>query len=294
LDRTKILAGLTALVAVLIVGCGGARPLVVGSKNFTEQLILGEIAAQHLERRLHLNVQRRLDLGGTLLAHEALVAGHIDVYPEYSGTALTNVLKLAATADAARALATVRGEYARRFGLRWLDPLGFNDSFAMVVRGSDARSRQLKSLSDAARCCPWRLGVGYEFLTRPDGLASLTSAYPGLRIGGSPQSMDLGLLYRALEQKQVDIVAANSTDGLLSVLDLIVLADDAAAFPPYQASLVARQAALRDHPGMEAALQELSGRITDATMRKLNYEVDGKHRSAGEVAAEFLSAAGLQ
>ncbi|HEV2201084.1 MAG TPA: glycine betaine ABC transporter substrate-binding protein [Bryobacteraceae bacterium] len=280
-------------MAVLMASCGGPRPLVVGSKNFTEQLILGEIAAQHLERRLHLNVQRRLDLGGTLLAHEALVAGHIDVYPEYTGTALTTVLKLAAAADAAGVLETVRSEYARRFGLRWLDPLGFNDSFAMVVRGPDARAHQLKSLTDAARCCPWRLGVGYEFLTRPDGLARLTSAYPGLRIGASPQTMDLGLLYRALEQKQVDLVAANTTDGLLAVQDLTVLDDDAAAFPPYQGSLVAREAALRDHVGMEAALQELSGRISDATMRKLNYEVDGKHRSAREVAAEFLATAGL-
>ena len=301
MDRTKILAGLTALVAVvaavpaavLMTSCGGARPLVVGSKNFTEQLILGEIAAQHLERRLHINVQRRLDLGGTLLAHEALIAGQIDVYPEYTGTALTNVLKQPATADAGRVLETVRGEYARRFKLRWLDPLGFNDSFAMVVRGADARSRRLKALTDAARCCPWRLGVGYEFLTRPDGLASLTSAYKGLRIAGSPRSMDLGLLYRALEQNQVDMVAANSTDGLLAVGDLAVLDDDAGAFPPYQASLVAREAAFRDHPGMEAALVELSGRISDAAMRKLNYEVDGKHRSTREVAAEFLTAAGL-
>ena len=267
--------------------------MVIGSKNFTEQLILGEIAAQHLERRLHAKVQRRLDLGGTLLAQEALAAGQIDAYPEYTGTALTNVLKLPPAADAARTLATVRSEYARRFKLRWLDPLGFNDSFAMVVRGADARSRNLKSLSDAARCCAWKLGVGYEFLTRPDGLAGLTARYPNLRIDGMPRSMDLGLLYRALEQKQVDMVAANSTDGMLAVLDAVVLADDARAFPPYEASLVVREAALRDHPGMEAALGELSGRVSEATMRKLNYEVDGKHRPAGEVAAEFLNTAGL-
>lgn len=266
---------------------------MVGSKNFTEQLILGEIAAQHLEHRLHQSVQRRLDLGGTLLAHQALTSGQIDLYPEYTGTALTNILKLPADPDATRTLGTVRGEYARRFGLRWLDPFGFNDTFAMAVRGADARARQLTTLTDAARCCSWKLGVGYEFLTRPDGLQSLTSTYAGLRIDGSPVSMDLGLLYRALEQKQVDLVAGNSTDGMLSVLDVVVLADDAHAFPPYEASLVARQAALEAHPGMEAALKELSGRMSDQAMRKLNYEVDGQHRTAADVAAEFLKQAGL-
>jgi glycine betaine/choline ABC-type transport system substrate-binding protein len=282
------------LIALLfLAGCGGPRPVVVGSKNFTEQLILGEITAQHLEQRLHVKVQRRLDLGGTLLAHEALTSGQIDVYPEYTGTALTNILKLPMNADAARTLDSVRTEYARRFKLRWLDPFGFNDSFAMAVRGSDARSRKVETLSAAATCCAWRLGVGYEFLTRPDGLKSLNSAYPGLRFNGSPRTMDLGLLYRALQHNEVDMVAGNTTDGLLSVADVVVLADDAHAFPPYEASLVAREAALQAHPDMEAALQQLSGRISDAAMRKLNYEVDGKHRAPAEVAAEFLKTAGL-
>ncbi len=292
MDRTKILGGLIALI--FLGGCGsGPRPVVVGSKNFTEQVILGEITAQVLEHRLHQRVQRRLDLGGTLLAQEALTSGQIDVYPEYTGTALTNVLKQPALADAARTLAIVQSEYARRFQLRWLNPLGFNDSFAMVIRGADARSHMLATLADAARCCMWRLGVGYEFLGRPDGLQSLSSRYADLRMEGSPRSMDLGLLYRALQDKQVDLVAANTTDGLLSKLDVVVLTDDRHAFPPYEASLVAREAALKLHPEMEVALASLSGRISDATMRKLNYEVDGNHRAVAEVAAEFLKTAGL-
>ncbi len=266
---------------------------MVGSKNFTEQLILGEITAQHLEHRLHSTVRRSLDLGGTMLAHEALTSGQIDVYPEYTGTALTAILKLPAMADASRTLESVRGEYARRFKLRWLDPFGFNDSFALAVRGTDARSHKVDTLTSAAMCCAWKLGVGYEFLTRPDGLKSLTSAYPGLRIDSSPRTMDLDLLYRALQQNEVDMVAGNTTDGLLSVLDVVVLADDAHAFPPYEASLVAREAALEAHPGMEAALRELSGKVSDDTMRKLNYEIDGKHRAVADVAAEFLKNAGL-
>lgn len=292
MDRTKILCGLSALL--FLAGCGGGpRPVVVGSKNFTEQVILGEITAQLLEHRLHQSVRRRLDLGGTLLAQEALTSGQIDVYPEYTGTALTNVLKQPALADAARTLAIVQSEYARRFQLRWLNPLGFNDSFAMVIRGADARSHMLRTITDAARCCMWRLGVGYEFLGRPDGLQSLTTAYAALRMEGSPRSMDLGLLYRALQDKQVDLVAGNTTDGLLSKLDVVVLTDDSHAFPPYEASLVAREAALKLHPQMEEALASLSGRISDATMRKLNYEVDGNHRGVAEVAAEFLKEAGL-
>jgi len=291
LDRTKILGSLIALLS--LVGCSSTRPITIGSKNFTEQVILGEIAAQLLERRLSQPVQRRLDLGGTLLAHEALTSGQIDVYPEYTGTALTNVLKQPATSDAAKALATVREGYASKFHLKWMDPLGFNDSFAMVIRGVDARAKSLRTITDAARCCQWKLGVGYEFVSRPDGLPSLTSAYPGLRMEGSPRTMDLGLLYRALEQRQVDMVAANTTDGLLSRLDVTVLADDTHAFPPYEASLVVRQAALQSHPGMEIVLQELAGRISDATMRKLNQEVDGNHRPVRDVAAAFLKEAGL-
>lgn len=291
MDRKQV-SGVLILLAILA-GCGGPRRIAVGSKNFTEQVVLGEITAQLLEKRLQQPVQRRLDLGGTLLAHAALVSGQIDVYPEYTGTALTAVLKQPAANDPAKVLQTVRAEYARQFGLHWLDPLGFNDSFAMAVRGEDARSKGLKTIGDAARCCAWRLGVGYEFLTRPDGLPSLTAAYPGLRQEGSPKSMDLGLLYRALQEKQVDLVAGNTTDGMLAALDVTVLADDAHAFPPYEASLVVRAGALTEYPGLEAALHALAGRISEDTMRKLNYEVDGKHRPVAEVAAEFLKGAGL-
>lgn len=294
MDRTKILGSILGSLAALFVltGCG-PRPIYVGSKNFTEQIILGEITAQVLEHRLHQPVMRRLDLGGTMLAQAALVSGQLDVYPEYTGTALTNVLKQPPQADAARTLAIVQNEYENRFHLRWLKPLGFNDSFAMVIRGDDARQRNLHSISDAGRCCPWRLGVGYEFLGRPDGLMSLKATYPGLHLEGSPRTMDLGLLYRALQDKQVDLVAANTTDGLLSKIDVVVLTDDSHAFPPYEASLVVREAALKLHAGMEEALSTLSGHISQDTMRKLNYEVDGNHRAVSEVAAEFLKDAGL-
>jgi osmoprotectant transport system substrate-binding protein len=260
----------------------------VGSKNFTEQVVLGEIIAQQLERRLHVSVERRLNLGGTLLAHQALVSGQIDVYPEYTGTALAAVLKDPLDNDPGGVLARVRSEYLQKFQVEWLDPLGIDDSFAMVVNGTLAREKKLESLTDAAAAGgTWSLGVGYEFEQRVDGLAALDKTYH-LKWQGSPKTMDLGLLYKALEQGQVTMIAANATDGLLSKLDLKVLADDKRAFPPYQVCVVARAASLQTVPGMREALVELSGKFTNERMRELNYQVDGLHRPVGEVAADFL------
>ena len=287
MGRTKIITALTALVA--LAACSSKSSTIrVGSKNFTEQVVLGEIIAQHLEHRLQQKVERRLNLGGTLLAHGALLNHEIDLYPEYTGTALTAILKDAPDNDPARVLSQVRSEYANRFHIDWLDPLGIDNSFAMVVSGAEARAGHLENLTDASMVgSPWALGVGYEFQQRPDGLAALDRTYH-LRWTGSPQTMDLGLLYKALEGNQVTMIAANATDGLLSKLDLKVLADDKHAFPPYQVSIAASQDRLRETPGMREALQELSGKFTNKTMQQLNYQVDGEHRPVSQVAAEFL------
>jgi len=284
---TKIVAGLIALA--LGCGCSRSRPIVVGSKNFTEQLVLGEILAQQLERRLGQKVERKLNLGGTLVAHQALVNGAIDLYPEYTGTALTAVLKLPLSPDRARVLDQVRGEYGKRWRLEWMAPFGFDNSFAMVIRGDEARRSSLHTLSEAARQKKgWVMGVGYEFLQRPDGFNGLVRAYR-LDIKGEVKTMDLGLLYRALDERQVDMIAASATDGMLSVLDVTVLQDDKHYFPPYEASAVVRMDSLASRPGMREALEALGGKLTNRAMQKLNYEVDGKHRPLAEVAQEFLN-----
>ena len=290
----KIVAGLIAAAGVdWVLGCSKERLLTVGSKNFTEQVILGEIVAQHVSLRLSERVDRKLNLGGTLLAHQALVKGDLDLYPEYTGTALTAILKLPLSSDPAAVLARVRKEYQKRFNVLWLDPLGFNNTFAMVIRVEDARKYGIETLSDAAgHANGWTLGVGYEFQQRRDGLAGLLKTYR-LPLKRSPRTMDLGLLYRALEQKQVDMVAASATDGLLSVLDVKVLKDDKRYFPPYQASLAVRADALAKHPPLKRALEQLSGLFSDEIMRTLNYQVDGQHRPVNEVAMTFLRAAGL-
>jgi osmoprotectant transport system substrate-binding protein len=274
---------------IFCAACSHEPRIRVGSKNFTEQLVLGEIVAQHLENRLHGHVSRRLDLGGTMVAQQALINGDIDVYPEYTGTALTSVLKLPPQKDPAKVLEAVRNGY-RQWRLEWLEPLGFENTFAMAVRKEDAAAAD--TLSGAARAHSWKLGAGYEFAHRPDGLPGLLQTY-GLRMSGTPKTMDLGLLYQALGKKQVDMVAGNSTDGMLSVLPLTVLKDDKRYFPPYDCALVVREEAERRFPGMRAALAELSGRIDSVTMRRLNYELDGRHRPAREIARNFLRSLGF-
>ena len=287
LTRLLLVASLaaTTLAALLVSSCSSQPTIVVASKNFTEQVILGEIVAAQIERRLHVAVERKLNLGGTLLAHEALLAGAVDLYPEYTGTALTEILRQPVQKDARAVFVTVQQGY-RKLGLSLLPPLGFNNTFAMVVRMDLAQKEQLKTLSDAARL-PWRIGVGYEFTQRPDGLAGLVKAY-GLKIDGDPVVMDLGLLYAALKLKQVDLAAANATDGMLGHAEFAVLEDDRHYFPPYECAIAVRGDALKRFPGLEKALGELSGRISDAQMRRMNEQVDIGHRSAAEVAREFL------
>jgi glycine betaine/choline ABC-type transport system substrate-binding protein len=276
-------AAIIALVALIGSGCSRQPTIIVGSKNFTEQLVLGEIIAQQIERRMDVPVDRRLNLGGTLLAHQALIRGAIHLYPEYTGTALTAVLKQPVHSDPAAVFEKVRAEYASRWQLKWLPGLGFNNTFAMVVR----RDAGVATLSEAAAARSWRLGAGHEFLQRADGLDGLVRTY-GLKIDGAPVVMDLGLLYQALGAGKVDMAAGSSTDGLLSVLKVEALADDKRYFPPYECAIIVREQALAEFPGLQGALEELSGKLTEPIMRKLNHAVDGSHRQPSEVAAEYL------
>ena len=294
LDRRDVLR-LAAGGTLALAGCRSARAdtLIVGSKNFTEQIVLGELLAQQIEAHTALRADRRFDLGGTLLCHQALLAGQMDLYPEYTGTALTVILKEPPASDPAAVYQTVRDAYKSRFGLEVGPPLGFNNTFAIVVRGEDARRLNLKTISDAApHTHDWRAGFGFEFMERPDGYEGLARVY-GLVFAESPRVLDLGLLYRALLEKQVDLVAGNSTDGLLSARDLVELEDDKHYFPPYDAVPVVRAETLARYPEARTALLDLAGKINDQEMREMNYAVDGEHRDAADVARDFLHAKGL-
>jgi glycine betaine/choline ABC-type transport system substrate-binding protein len=281
---------LAFFLATLLTACGPAREnrIVVGSKNFPEQLILGELIAQQIENKTHLPVERRFYLAGTYICHQAILAGRIDIYPEYTGTALTAVLKEKPEGDPAKVYNQVKAEYEKQFHLTLGPTFGFNNTFAIEIRGDEARRRGLKTISQAALYTPtWRAGFGYEFMERPDGYQGLAGVY-GLRFADSPRIMDLGLLTRALKDKQVDLIAGNSTDGLIPTLDLFVLEDDKHYFPPYEAVPVARQQVLARNPEIKQALEELAGTISDNDIRQLNYAVDGQHRDVKEVVREFL------
>jgi len=283
------------LLCLSLVSCSPPRPdhPIVGAKNFTEQVILGELLAQEIEASSGLKVERRFYLAGSYICNQALVSGRIDAYVEYTGTALTAILKQPVDRDPQTVLATVRGLYASRDGVTVGDPLGFENTFAMVIRGDDARRLQLTTLSQAAPYTPqWRLGVGYEFEQRPDGLPGLSSAY-NLHFAGPPRTMDLGLLYRALSAHQVDMIAANSTDGPIQAMGLVALQDDRHYFPPYQAVPLVRDDALRRWPQIATALHALAGKITEDDMRTMNEAVDGQHRDPAQVVREFRIKKGL-
>ncbi len=285
------------LVLVLAAACGAAacsgpqpRAIVVASKNFTEQAVLGELLAQRIEHAAHLPVERRFYLAGTYICHQALLAGRADLYVEYTGTALTAVLKEPPLAGSARVYERVRAEYARRWDLAVLPSLGFDNSFAVVIRGDDARRLNVRTLSQAAVHAPeWRLGVGYEFMERPDGYAGLAARY-GLTFREPPRVMDLGLLYRALQLKEVDLAVGNSTDGLIAALGFVPLQDDKHYFPPYDAVPIVRRQTLQQFPSLGPALEGLAGRISAEDMRRMNYAVDGQYRDAADVVREFLRA----
>jgi len=284
-----------AIALTLLGGCSQKPPdkIIVGSKFFTEQVVLAELLAQHIEARTGIPVERKANLGGTLLVQKAMLAGELDLYVEYTGTALTAVLNETPLGDSKSVYERVKKEYAERFGLAVTEPLGFENTFAMVIRNEDAKRFNLQKLSDIAALAPkWRAGVGYEFLERPDGFNGLCDRY-GLKFGAKPRVMDLGLIYRALVDHQVDVVAGNSTDGLIGTLGLVALEDDRHYFPPYDAVPIVRKATLERFPALRGALSDLAGKVSASDIRQLNYAVDGLHREPAAVVREFRKTKGL-
>ena len=294
---SKVASGL--FCSAVLLGCAPPRSsrVVIGAKNFTEQVVLGEMLAQEIEAVTGERVERRFYLAGTYICQQALVGGRIDGYVEYTGTALTAILKQplppVGQRGKAEVLATVRKIYEERYGVRVEDGLGFEDTFAMAIRGEDARKLGLTTISDAVGPARgWRLGVGYEFESRPDGLAGLEATY-GLKFAERPRTMDLGLLYRALAERQVDMVSGNSTDGPIRALGFVVLEDDKHYFPPYEAVPLIREDSLKAHPGIQTAMDRLAGKVSAEEMQRMNDAVDGQHRDVGDVVREWRRARGL-
>lgn len=295
--KPSLCRGLAIVVVTLFTALSGAcskpRPIRVGAKTLTEQAILSEIVAQHLEKKVASPLERRFALGDTMLTHQALQAGEIDLYPEYTGIALTAILKGDAITEPSILLERCRQEYRQRMAAEWMEPLGFDASLSVIVRNSDAERQKIVTISDAATGPdPWRLGVTFEFQTREGGLGVLNRNYK-MSWKGAARAADLSLLYQSLQQKSIDMIGARATDGYLEGTDTKVLKDDKAAFLPLQGAIVVRQDSLVAFPGLREALSQLSGKIDTQAMRRLNAEVDVKKRLPAEVAAEWLKSAGL-
>jgi osmoprotectant transport system substrate-binding protein len=283
------------LLAVALLGCNNnqERRIAIASKNFTEQVILGELLAQHIEAKTNLKVERRLNLGGTFICHQGMISGEIDIYPEYTGTAFTAILKNKPINDSKVVFQKVKQAYSDQFGLTVMTPLGFNNTFAIIVRKQDAQQLGITTISDAAKHTPkWRAGFGYEFTQRADGFEGLAKTY-GLKFAEPPKSMDLGLTYRAIADKQVDLIAGDSTAGLISSLNLVVLKDDKNYFPPYDAAVIARKTTLEKYPELNQVLQDLEGKIREEDMRRLNFMVDGEKQDVRQVVREFRQSRNL-
>jgi osmoprotectant transport system substrate-binding protein len=290
---------LVLAASLSLVACAPPRSshIVIGAKNFTEQVVLGELLAQEIEASGGGKVERRFWLAGSYLCQQALISDRMDGYVEYTGTALTAILKQPlpkpGTCDEACVHAEVARLYEQRYNVRVGPGLGFQDTFAMVVRADDARRLGLKTISDVARVQPpMRLGVGYEFEERPDGLRGLSAAYD-LHFAGEPRTMELGLLYRALSAHEVDIVAGNSTDGAIQAMGFVALEDDKHYFPPYEAVPLVREDSLRRWPQIGVAMERLAGKVSEDDMRAMNVAVDGQHRDVSVVVREFRAARGL-
>lgn len=288
--------GILGLIIVGLIAFTYRQPpptIIIGSKNFTEQVILGELLAQQIESHTKLKVDRRLNLGGTFICHEALKAGKIAGYVEYTGTALTAILKQKSLNNPQTVYQQVKQDYNDKFKLEVMRPLGFNNTYAMIIRGEDAKRLQIKTLSQATKYTPqWRAGFGYEFIEREDGYLGLAKAY-GLKFITPLQEMDLGLMYKSLAEKKVDLIAANSTDGLIPVLKLVILEDDKKYFPPYEAVPIFNQATLTQYPEIKAAINQLAGLVSNEAMQKLNYQVDSQSRPVEEVVREWLKSRNL-
>jgi osmoprotectant transport system substrate-binding protein len=298
--QPRIQTTLCAAVLLALTACAPPRSshIVIGAKDFTEQVILGELLAQEIEavaaEQGHpQSVERRFWLAGSYLCQQALLSNRIDAYVEYTGTALTAILKQPLDRDPAQVDTTISRLYQQRYHVHVGPGLGFEDTFAMVIRGDDARQRHLTTISDIIPLAPtWRLGVGYEFAERPDGLRGLSAAY-GLHFKDAPRTMELGLLYRSLAAHQVDIVAGNSTDGAITALNFVALKDDRHYFPPYEAVPLVRDDSLRRWPQINIALQRLAGKVTAEEMRAMNLAVDAQHRDVADVVREFRQSKGL-
>jgi len=282
------------LASVLLSGCGSnGGTVVVGSKDFNENIVIGEIFAQLIEAKTDLTVERKLNMGGTFVCHEAIKNGDIDIYPEYTGTALTAQLEMDVISDPDEAYAVVSEEFHNQFGIKWLDPLGFNNTYALAITDELYQEYGIETCSElVAISSDLVFGAEHEFFDRQDGYDGLVEAY-GFTFKGDPVKMNVALKYQAIGSGDVDVIDAFSTDGEIMQYNLHVLEDDKGFFPPYYLAPIIREDTLEEYPELEDVLNSLGGMIDDAAMTELNYKISVEGQDIETVATEFLQENGL-
>lgn len=287
-----VLAGFMSLLIFLIIPRSTAE-ITIGSQNFTEQVILGEILATAIEANTDLKVDRKFNLGGTFICHNAVVSGAIDGYVEYTGTAWTAILNQKPINNPQLVYEKTKETYAEKFDLKVMPFLGFENTYVILIRREDAEKLKITNVSEAAEYSPqWRGGFGHEFMDREDGYRGLVKTY-NLKFSELPLAMDLNLIYRALADKKVDLISGDSTHALISVYDLFMLEDDKQYFPPYQAVPVFNKQTLRKYPQVKEAIARLTDKISVEEMREMNYKVANQSLPVKEVVENFLSSEGL-
>ncbi len=287
----------TTILAVLLastLACGSRpKPIIVGSKNSTEQTLVAEIVAQHLENRLKRPIERRLNQGDTLLAYQALVSGQITLYPEYTGAIESQILKETPPAEKSMVYQRAKGEMARISQLELFPSLGYENPTVVVVRTADAQQANVSTLSEAAAGKEkWKIGVTFEFQQKPDGIPALSSYK--LPMAAGIRGMEAAQLFQELDRGNVTMITADASDGRLTSAGLKVLEDDRHAFPAAEACLLVRQDALMAEPSLRSVLLELSGKFSSQAVRKMVNEIDAQHRTAAEVGKEFLASLNLK
>jgi osmoprotectant transport system substrate-binding protein len=286
------LAAAMALTAALG-GCSGKDSVTIGSKDFGENIVLGEMFAQLIEKHSDLSVDRKLNMGGTFICFEAIQKGDIDIYPEYTGTALTAQLKLDVISDPDEAYRVVAEEFDRQFGVKWLDPFGFNNTYTLAVTDAVYQQYGIETYSDLAEISEGLVfGAEHEFFDRQDGFDGLVEVY-NMTFKGEPKKMNVSLKYQAIGNGDMDVTDAFATDGPIKQYNLKVLEDDKGFFPPYYAAPIVRKETLDKHPELEGILNMLAGRIDDEAMTELNYRIDVESHDIEVVAKDFLTANGL-
>ncbi len=288
--KALALLAVLALTVTVFAGCTSGKKVVIGSKDFTENKILAEIMAQLIENNTDIKVERKINMGGTFVCFEAMKKGQIDIYPEYTGTGLTAQLKLPVETDPEQVYATVSTEFEKQFQIKWLKPIGFNNTYALAVPQELASKNNLESISDLGNFAKDLVfGAEHEFFNREDGYDGLIKVYD--LTFKNIAKMDVSLKYQAIGQGKMDVTDAFTTDGQLKALNLMVLKDDKNFFPPYYAAPIVRNEVLENNPQLEELLNKLAGTIDDQKMQELNYKVDNEKQTIKKVAEDFLKEA---